>query len=185
MKHINYFFIFLFQITIPKYLVYDHLEPDKTEIENSFWLTFQISKRGLLVIITWLASLFEEELSRYHHNQILVRRSISTMASSSSTRGDHEGTATTPNWLELPRDVTAKILEKVGAFGMIRSAERVCSLWRNICMDPLMWRTVDMRRHNPCISEVRRAVDRSCGHLEEIHLQYFISEGILCDIADR
>ena len=45
---------------------------------------------------------------------------------------NHEGTTTAPpNWLELSRDMTAKILCKVGAFEMM-SAEHVYSTWQSI-----------------------------------------------------
>ncbi|XP_022748737.1 putative F-box/LRR-repeat protein 22 [Durio zibethinus] len=44
----------------------------------------------------------------------------------------------TRNWLELPLDVTASNLSRLGAF------EIVCSQWRKICKEPL-WRSIDMR----------------------------------------
>ena len=133
---------------------------------------------------------------------------LPTMASSSSSKpvrsprppkkkkvDVHEKGTTTapPNWLELPRDVAAKILHKVGAMEMMMSAEHVCTVWRSICMDPLMWRAIDTRTcttfgylHRSDLGIMcRRAIDRSCGHLEDIHLEHFATDDLLYYIANR
>ncbi|GAU22400.1 hypothetical protein TSUD_122860 [Trifolium subterraneum] len=49
-----------------------------------------------------------------------------------------------PNWLELPTDITTNILQRLSTIDIVTSACQVCPLWWNICKDPLMWRTVDM-----------------------------------------
>ncbi|KAG9156400.1 hypothetical protein Leryth_023032 [Lithospermum erythrorhizon] len=49
-----------------------------------------------------------------------------------------------PPWVELPEDITAKILHKIGPIGLLRSAQEVCTTWRRICRDPAMWRVIDM-----------------------------------------
>nr|UYD39291.1 F-box protein SKIP19-like protein [Tilia miqueliana] len=96
------------------------------------------------------------------------------------------------NWLELPLDVTASILSRLGAIEILNSAQNVCSLWRKICKDPLMWRSIDMHNlgevwdmdYDPekmCV----HAVDRSCGHLIDINLEYFGSDDLLIHIAER
>ncbi|KAK5837626.1 F-box SKIP19 -like protein [Gossypium arboreum] len=100
--------------------------------------------------------------------------------------------AETRNWLELPLDVTASILSRIGAIEILNSAQNVCSLWRNICKDPLMWRSIDM--HNlgdlwdmdydlakMCV----HAVDRSCGHLLDINVEYFGTDALLLHISER
>ncbi|PPD75215.1 hypothetical protein GOBAR_DD27860 [Gossypium barbadense] len=99
--------------------------------------------------------------------------------------------AETRNWLELPLDVTASILSRIGAIEILNSAQNVCSLWRNICKDPLMWRSIDM--HNlgdlwdmdydlakMCV----HAVDRSCGHLLDINVEYFGTDALLLHISE-
>ncbi|KAJ1398190.1 Leucine-rich repeat domain superfamily [Sesbania bispinosa] len=95
-----------------------------------------------------------------------------------------------PNWLELPRDVTANILQRLGAIEIVTSACHVCPLWWNICKDPFMWRTIHMSynifRNSPYNLEnvCRYAVDRSCGQLEDIHILYFGSDDLLNYISD-
>ncbi|KAI4312412.1 hypothetical protein MLD38_037222 [Melastoma candidum] len=41
-----------------------------------------------------------------------------------------------PNWLELPRAILTEILIKLGAIEMIVSAQKVCTLWHDVCTDP-------------------------------------------------
>ena len=45
---------------------------------------------------------------------------------------------TTRNWLELPRDVTASILKRLGAVEILETVQKVCMLWRSLCKDPSM-----------------------------------------------
>ena len=96
------------------------------------------------------------------------------------------------NWLDLPRDVVSAIFVKVGTIDVMRNAQSVCSLWRNISKDPLIWRTIDM--HNlgdlhdtDCIlldAMCRRAIDRSSGHLTDITIEDFATDDLLKYIAD-
>ncbi|XP_057948821.1 F-box protein SKIP19-like [Malania oleifera] len=96
------------------------------------------------------------------------------------------------NWLELPRDVTATILLKLGAIEILLNAQNVCSFWRNICKDTSMWRSIDMHNlgdlwgveYDP-EKMARHAVDRSCGELVDINIEYFGSDNLLEYIADR
>ncbi|KAL6201477.1 hypothetical protein ACLB2K_025191 [Fragaria x ananassa] len=73
------------------------------------------------------------------------------------------------NWLEIPDDVTAAILTRVGAIGLLESAQMVCTKWHKICKDPLMWRRIDMRNDgrqhemDELQKMCRHAVDRSAG----------------------
>ncbi|KAK8671379.1 hypothetical protein V6N13_037975 [Hibiscus sabdariffa] len=96
------------------------------------------------------------------------------------------------NWLELPPDVTASILSRLGAVEILNSAQSVCSQWRNICKDPSMWRSIDMWNlgdlhampydlEKMCF----HAVDRSCGHLLDINIEYFGTDELLFHIAER
>ncbi|XP_059435880.1 putative F-box/LRR-repeat protein 23 [Corylus avellana] len=94
-----------------------------------------------------------------------------------------------PNWLELPRDVTASILLRLGAVEILTSAQMVCSPWRNLCKDPSMWRAIDMGNNNHWNDDelntiCRDAVDRSCGQLVDINLEYFGTDKLLRHIAD-
>lgn len=97
-----------------------------------------------------------------------------------------------PNWLELPRDIIASIFQRLDAVEVVMSASHVCSLWRNICKDPLMWRTIDMT--NLCTRNIRRydlekvcrcVVQRSSGHLEDIRIECFATDNLLKYIGER
>jgi hypothetical protein len=96
------------------------------------------------------------------------------------------------NWLELPRDVMASILLKLGAFEILTSAQRVCLPWHKLCKDPSMWRAVDMRNpynhwvdYNNLERKCRVAVNRSCGQLVDINVEDFGTDKLLKHIADR
>jgi hypothetical protein len=97
-----------------------------------------------------------------------------------------------PNWLELPRDITTNILQRLNSFEIVTSACQVCPLWWNICKDPLMWRTIDMTRRSRSryyadenlVKICRIAIDRSCGQLENIDIQDFGTDDLLAYIAD-
>ncbi|XP_059665995.1 putative F-box/LRR-repeat protein 23 [Cornus florida] len=110
------------------------------------------------------------------------------MASSSSTQPPAEETT---NWLELPRDVTAMILHKLGAIEILTSAQKVCMTWRKICKDPAMWRTIDMHYLGDGDMDydlekmTRHAIDRSCGQLVDINIEYFGTDELLQYIIER
>ncbi|GMH20809.1 hypothetical protein Nepgr_022651 [Nepenthes gracilis] len=95
------------------------------------------------------------------------------------------------NWLELPRDVTMTILMKLGAIEILDTTQFVCRSWHSLCKDPSMWRKIDMENiGDPDLREMYEkmtynAVDRSCGGLVEIHIQYFGNDDLLNFIADR
>ncbi|KAK8662006.1 hypothetical protein V6N13_091594 [Hibiscus sabdariffa] len=99
--------------------------------------------------------------------------------------------AETRDWLELPSEVTASILSRLGAIEILNSAQTVCSQWRNICKDPSMWRSIDMRnlgeRDKDYVHEKMcvHAVDRSCGHLLDINIEYFGTDELLFYISER
>ncbi|XVF45979.1 hypothetical protein PTKIN_Ptkin02bG0251300 [Pterospermum kingtungense] len=96
------------------------------------------------------------------------------------------------NWLELPRNVTASILLRLGAIEIIESAQKVCTQWRDICEDPSMWRAIDMSNDdNSCYRpyDLERicmhAVDRSSGGLVDINIDDFGSDELITYIAQR
>jgi hypothetical protein len=97
-----------------------------------------------------------------------------------------------PNWLALPRDVTASILMRLEAFEILTSAQMVCSPWHNLCKDPSMWRAVHMRKPFTLLGfpydlekMCRHAVGRSCGQLVDIHVENFGTDELLRHIAER
>ncbi|AES71649.1 F-box/LRR protein [Medicago truncatula] len=112
---------------------------------------------------------------------------------SESTTGppamEEESESTRPNWLDLPSDLTENILQRLG-IEIVTSACCVCTQWLKICKDPLMWRTIRM-----CyicdLSYLRfrrifyKVVNRSCGHLKDINIEYYCTDDILKCIADN
>lgn len=93
-----------------------------------------------------------------------------------------------PNWLQLPRDITANILQRLDTIEIVRSACQVCPQWWNICKDPLMWRTIrmidDLDTPDDDLVEIcRYAIERSSGHLEIIEIESFCTDDLLECIA--
>ncbi|XP_016173807.1 F-box protein SKIP19-like [Arachis ipaensis] len=95
------------------------------------------------------------------------------------------------NWLDLPHDVTLMIIGKLTTFHILTSAQFVCRKWWRICMDPLIWRTINMcdigipnsvdyKLEKMC----RHAIDRSCGQLVDISIEYFGTDDLLKYIID-
>nr|XP_043638344.1 putative F-box/LRR-repeat protein 23 [Erigeron canadensis] len=83
------------------------------------------------------------------------------MSSSSSSSSSSNSNEQNRDWLDLPSDVTANILQRLGVPDIIQNAQRVCTVWRRICKhDPAMnilftlltksvfrlWRTRQIRR---------------------------------------
>ncbi|XP_057735901.1 F-box protein SKIP19-like [Arachis stenosperma] len=90
------------------------------------------------------------------------------------------------NWLDLPHDLTLMIIGKLTTFQILTSVQFVCRIWHRICMDPLMWRTINMcdigvydsvdyKLGEMC----RHAIDRSCGLLVDITIKYFGTDDLL------
>ncbi|XP_029153449.1 putative F-box/LRR-repeat protein 9 [Arachis hypogaea] len=95
------------------------------------------------------------------------------------------------NWLDLPHDLTLMIIGKLATFEILISTQFVCPKWRRICMDPLLWRTINMcdigirnsvdyKLEKMC----RHAIDRSCGHLIDISIEHFGTDDLLKYIID-
>lgn len=89
---------------------------------------------------------------------------------------DGESGSTLNRFVELPEDVIANILRRLGGKEILKNAQRVCSLWRRICRDPSMWCFIDVRSfgdYEKFDALCREAVDRSQGQLTELHIEYF------------
>ncbi|KAA8519420.1 hypothetical protein F0562_013705 [Nyssa sinensis] len=111
------------------------------------------------------------------------------MASSSSSEPAVEETR---NWLELPPELMAMILHRLGAIDILTVAQKVCMTWRNICKEPAMWRTIDMQNLGDLWDMeydleimARHAINRSCGQLVDINVEYFGTDELLQYITDR
>ncbi|CAL5196112.1 unnamed protein product [Lathyrus oleraceus] len=94
-----------------------------------------------------------------------------------------------PNWLELPKDVTLKILQLLGAVEIVMIARQVCPMWRNICMNPSMWKSIEMIKvlNSPYDLEkiCMYAVDHGGDHVEEINVEFFATDKLIKKIAER
>ncbi|KAJ9560883.1 hypothetical protein OSB04_006043 [Centaurea solstitialis] len=111
-------------------------------------------------------------------------------STSKSNREKPKEQQTTWNWLELPSDVMANILLRVGIFDILENVEKVCTAWRKICKDPSMWRVicVDSFYQNSIYKDdamCRLAVDRSQGQLIDITIGDFGTDELLQYVADR
>ncbi|XP_071690794.1 putative F-box/LRR-repeat protein 9 [Rutidosis leptorrhynchoides] len=97
----------------------------------------------------------------------------------------------TANWLELPTDITANILQRIGVFDILKNAEKVCTTWRQICKDPSMWKVISMDTpectNGRLICELicKIVVDRSQGQLVDLSITDFCTDELLRYISDR
>ncbi|XP_076954082.1 putative F-box protein At4g05475 [Bidens hawaiensis] len=95
----------------------------------------------------------------------------------------------TRNWLDLPSDVTANILHRVGVEDVLVNAQNICTAWREICKDPAMWRVVYMDAFTMfCIRYTemyKHVIDRSQGQLVDVTIVEICNNEILEYIANR
>ncbi|KAL8251285.1 hypothetical protein R6Q59_034978 [Mikania micrantha] len=97
----------------------------------------------------------------------------------------------TRNWLELPSDLMVNILQRISVIEILDNAQKVCTAWRAICMDPAMWRLIYMENNlgSSGITVYRKmckqAVDRSQGQLAELTMVGFCDYELLQFVADR
>ncbi|KAF5770747.1 putative F-box domain, leucine-rich repeat domain superfamily, F-box-like domain superfamily [Helianthus annuus] len=95
------------------------------------------------------------------------------------------------NWLDLPSDVTANILNRIGMVDILENAQKVCAAWRKICKDPAMWRVINMNDIKGTRAEVlavkmcKHAVDRSQGQLVDITIVSTYDAELHLYVADR
>ncbi|KAK1375549.1 putative F-box/LRR-repeat protein 23 [Heracleum sosnowskyi] len=93
------------------------------------------------------------------------------------------------NWLDVPYDVTANILQRVGVFDILENAQKVCTAWRKICKDPAMWRVIDMESFGGLLppSQLEKmcmhAIDRSQGQLVDLNMQTFPTNDLIQFLA--
>ncbi|XP_041994426.1 F-box protein SKIP19-like [Salvia splendens] len=96
-----------------------------------------------------------------------------------------------PSWIDLPGDVTASILQRLGVEGMLTNAQKVCTTWWKVCKDPALWRVIDFSNPRQGIFNdeynvmCRHAVDRSQGQLVDLTIQYFGDDALLDYIVRR
>ncbi|XP_061996520.1 putative F-box/LRR-repeat protein 9 [Rosa rugosa] len=94
------------------------------------------------------------------------------------------------DWTELPGVVTASILSHLGDIESLTVAEMVCKTWREICKDPMLWRTIDfMSNHTKfmfgpplrydIVKMCRRAIHRSSGSFVYVNVDYFCNNELL------
>ncbi|XP_076895783.1 F-box protein SKIP19-like [Bidens hawaiensis] len=95
------------------------------------------------------------------------------------------------NWLDLPYDVMANVLNRIGMVDIIENAEKVCTAWLKICKDSALWKVIDMndllRLVTNCSATdiCRLAVDRSQGQLVDITLAYAYDVTLLEYVSER
>ncbi|PWA89318.1 RNI-like superfamily protein [Artemisia annua] len=65
-----------------------------------------------------------------------------TRTSTSKLKKQHEMKQTTRSWLDLPSDVMANVLSRVGVIEILWNVQIVCTKWHKICKDPYVWRVI-------------------------------------------
>jgi len=80
------------------------------------------------------------------------------------------------------------IFQKLGTIEILTRAQYVCSLWRTISKDPLLWCTIDMANSDYMDFQLRvmcrRAIRYSCGNLRRINIENFGTDHLLRHITD-
>ncbi|XP_047976647.1 putative F-box/LRR-repeat protein 23 [Salvia hispanica] len=97
--------------------------------------------------------------------------------------------APAPPWIELPDDLTANILQRLGAEETLESAQKVCTTWWRVCKNPITWRVIDLDYRRCAASKFDKiclcAVDRSQGQLVELKLFCYEADDFLNYVAER
>ncbi|KAL7142478.1 hypothetical protein ABFS83_08G125300 [Erythranthe nasuta] len=95
-----------------------------------------------------------------------------------------------PPWEKLPPEITAVILQKLGAMETLTTARKVCPTWRRVSEEyPSIWRSIDIQ--DPlCMYEdietmCRHAVDLSQGQLIELIINGFGTSDTILYISQR
>ncbi|CAH1436904.1 unnamed protein product [Lactuca virosa] len=95
------------------------------------------------------------------------------------------------NWVDIPYDVMANILNRVDAFDILENAQKVCTSWHKICKDPMMWRVIDFSVNHARLDQLpplremcKHAVDRSQGQLVDITIVGFADNELLQYVVD-
>ncbi|KAJ6840352.1 putative F-box/LRR-repeat protein 23 [Iris pallida] len=94
------------------------------------------------------------------------------------------------NWAELGQDALSLIFEKVGVVDVLMGAQFVCRSWRNVSLDPSLWRLIhvpdDYRELSWNVDTeqmAREAIDRAQGHVQRFSAG--ASDALLSYLADR
>ncbi|KAL8468598.1 hypothetical protein ACS0TY_031697 [Phlomoides rotata] len=118
--------------------------------------------------------------SKFRYRPKMGKEIPATIASSS---------APPPPWIELPEDITANILKRLGAVEILKSAQTVCTTWRRVSHDPSMWRVIDLENPERLMEQYdlicRQAVDRSQGQLVDLSVTYFGDDELINYVAYR
>ncbi|KAL5708901.1 hypothetical protein ACHQM5_019647 [Ranunculus cassubicifolius] len=87
------------------------------------------------------------------------------------------------NWLDLPADVMLLIFIKLRVVELLANAQKVCSLWKKLAKEPLLYRDIDFQGSEryttnaencskyarfQLVMLAKEAVDRSCGQLVKL-----------------
>ncbi|XP_076907709.1 putative F-box/LRR-repeat protein 9 [Bidens hawaiensis] len=117
-------------------------------------------------------------------------KSKSNRSKSKNPKQPREENKPTRNWLELPSELMANILQRVGAVDRLLNAQKVCTEWHEICKDPAMWRVVYMDTFSVigrvmCLKTCKHAVDRSQGQMADLTMQKAVdrSQGQMVDLT--
>ncbi|PWA96295.1 RNI-like superfamily protein [Artemisia annua] len=96
------------------------------------------------------------------------------------------------NWLDIPSDILADILSRVGAIDILENAQLVCTAWRKICKNnPDVWRVIYMENYwdpkaRPLLRQMcEEAVNRSQFGLVDIAIVDFCNDDLLFYVAYR
>ncbi|KAK8951933.1 putative F-box/LRR-repeat protein 23 [Platanthera zijinensis] len=95
------------------------------------------------------------------------------------------------NWAELPRDVLSVIFKAIKALEILSSAQFVCKSWRQLSLEPEIWRCIDMtliKNRYPLFDVLytaKLAMDRSAGCLEEYYGEFLGNDVLLGYMAER
>ncbi|XP_031116492.1 putative F-box/LRR-repeat protein 23 [Ipomoea triloba] len=94
-------------------------------------------------------------------------------------------------WVDLPRELTVNILQRLSVEDIFQSAQ-VCTAWWRLWRDPSMWRCVDLMnvvdepgKRRDWYKICREVLNRSEGQLISIKLGHFASNRLLFYIAQR
>ncbi|XP_048446731.1 putative F-box/LRR-repeat protein 21 [Pyrus x bretschneideri] len=71
-------------------------------------------------------------------------------------------------WTELADDLIISIMSRLTTLEILTSAQVVCKVWFNICKNPLMWRTIDMRGDDLYSLGKKYNLKKMCRHAEQL-----------------
>ncbi|KAG5619334.1 hypothetical protein H5410_019158 [Solanum commersonii] len=80
-------------------------------------------------------------------------------------------------WQQLPDEIWRDILLRVSTLDKLRSADKVCALWRRLLKEPFSWNMIDLRDSRCIPLKIMKtffhvAVDRSRGECTELYYAF-------------